>query len=184
MLADLLIEPAIAPPCSSTSALSLDKDRPVSAAILASLNRSLKLSLLSLFLSSSRSSLYCPTNRSAEAPDAAVFVRPRVMEGDLSGGAVCAFLSLEVFRESQEKGLLKLFGIDGSGDGLSCGIGGGDIAYEGEAERDTDEPLDVGSGGLSGNDGGDIVGFDCFVDDCEPTHVSIQTCNCRKCSQI
>lgn len=172
MLADRLFRPAMEPPCSATSALSLENDRPVSAAILASLNRSLKLSLLSLLPSSSRSSLYCPTNRSAEAPDAAVFVRPRVIEGDLSGGGACACLSPDVFRESHENGLLKLLGIDGSTEGRSCGIGGGDIAPEGEAERDIDEPRDEGPGGLRGNKGGDIVGIDLLADGCEPTQIS------------
>jgi hypothetical protein len=54
------------------------------------------------------------------------------------------------------------------------------MANEGEADRDTDEPLDVDSGGRKGNEGGDIVGFDRLADGCEPTEISTLCCNCRK----
>lgn len=171
VLADLPIKPAIAPPCVAASALSLEKGCPVSAATLASLNLSLKLSLLLRFPSSSRSFLNCLTSKSA---DAAVFCRPRVSGGDFCGAGGCAaFLSPEVFLESHENGLLKPFGIEGSGEGLSAGTGGGDITCDGEIDRVVDDARDVSSGGLRDPDVCVVV-LECAVDACGPVYVSIR----------
>lgn len=74
-----------------------------------------------------------------------MFCRPRIRGGDFAGGGV-GFLSPDVPRESHEKGLLKPFAIDGSGEGRSC-VGGGDIACDGETDLVVEEAREESWGG-------------------------------------